>query len=262
VDGATGVPRNAVVYVAAALVNGGGVTLVRLPDETPVQLAVETSAMRWIVERPAMLLDAGTSYRVTVAGAQGTAGTVTTTFTTGDATDASAPSFAGLTGVVAEIMSYPILTGTGTCHSSCVETGGTNHISRLRLDHPPLPSDAAYAIFEIYAEPAHVLLDSVPLAAIYGDVLGSFSCSASAPVLAIDGQYCARVVAYDAAGNAAGADVMACTATTACRPMQDALCNPVDTCSPIEASAGSGCAAAPGGGLLLLGLLALARRRR
>lgn len=253
---ARGVPLNTKLYVAYDDSSSFEITLRELATSEEVALVVESSdiwlrtGQRLWVGSPAAL-EPQTEYQLTW---QTEWVWVQTTFTTGATMDMTPPSFEGLESIRLETMTYPI----DGCRSSCVEDR-SGHISRIHLDYT-YPEDAVIVILELLDPTTRQPVDQLTMirdgASHY---LGFETCEVRAPVLDPEGSYCARLTAYDLAGNASGGSVEICESVTRCAP--EGSCEPAATCTPES----SGCSAgeSPGGLALLLPLgAALLRRRR
>ena len=260
-DGATGVPTNAIVVVDDVLpADGLFVSLQADGASAPLAVAYELfaapSAPGLLVAR-AGELDPMTAYAFSFGiGSE----VLTTRFTTGLERDATPPPYAGLSAFTPEQQAYPA-PALSMCQSSCVEAVD-GMVNRLRLQHLPGDGVIWYRLEVRRADAAAPFYD-VPLTVDEVELIRPFECATRAPVLEGDGAYCARLTAYDAAGNAAGGDVEVCHETVTCKA-RDVDCAPVDECVPVD---GCGCALRPGtpaggSGLLLLALAVLRRRGR
>src|SRR5258706_16461540 len=103
------------------------------------------------------------------------------------------------------------------------------------MTFPDPPGDAVFLDVQIYPDGAESppLLQEVGMTpGGLGDrLLGFRGCGPTAVALTPGNGYCVRVTAYDAAGNAAGGDHLACAVAAACAPMFDAMsCGPADAC--------------------------------
>jgi MYXO-CTERM domain-containing protein len=155
-------------------------------------------------------------------------------------------------------MQYPIERDGSYCTSSCIGNPSSGHISRIHFAYAP-PADAVFQTVEIRRRGDNSLVDRIPL---LGDYLGYTSCAPRAPELEDDGEYCARMVVYDAAGNTAGYEVEACSRTRTCAQKLDdgTTCHPSNDCDAPT----FGCHSVGDSSwtFALLGLLGLAGRRR
>jgi hypothetical protein len=188
------------------------------------------------------------------------------TFTTGDTVDTTPPTFAGLGAISFETMTYPIADPDGRlCSSSCISPGG-GHISRIRLDYVP-PSDSVHVVLQV-RRADETSYEELPL--VDGtQYVGYEDCAPRSPRLDPGSDYCARVVAYDIAGNMAGAETEVCTAAVTCAPRGEqgpvGICEPSDECVPMSAEPeSSGCATtrAPTWLVLIACAMLVPRRRR
>jgi MYXO-CTERM domain-containing protein len=264
----TDVPLNAVVVVESMQGPFAEIPVAlraEAGEPVAVTIALEdrpSTPGRTLIVRPATVLEARTTYVIEV----GTVSPLISRFTTGTARDDVPPDVLGLTSFTAETQVYPFADETGRqCVSSCVSSG-TGHVDRVRFDYLPT-AELAWVRLELRraSEPEpfdHVTLD--PSASF----LQSFSCEPRAPVFEPEGDVCARLVAFDSAGNAAGGDVELCGETVTCRPIAE--CEPGSNCDPIHESPFAprrdGCAVTPSRAptvpWLLLALALLAVRRR
>jgi hypothetical protein len=248
-NGAAGVPRNANILVRDA----AGTVELREAETDAVVAMTATRRGSTYVGVPDAPLAANTTYRLTLEGTFGTSST--TTFSTSDAMDLEPPAFAGLTSLSPETMTYPI----SSCYNSCVEAGG-GHISRLHLALSDIPADAVLLTLQL-SQAGVTGWREITLDRERPDYLGFTTCESRAPVLDPEGEYCARVIAYDIAGNRAGDDVEVCTATKRCAPKgfegADNDCTPSTACE-----SEGGCQATRSPSWLALAGLALLRRRR
>jgi hypothetical protein len=190
--------------------------------------------------------------------------TITTTFATGADIDTTPPTFSGLTSMAPETMQYPI---EGSCVSGCL-TSSSGNVSRIHIDYPAPPIDAVHVAFELY-DGTGTFVDETTMPSEPSTLLGFNECGDRAPHLIPESNYCARVVAYDVAGNRSN-DTPLCATAKTCLPKvypytgTGNSCEPVDECLPNEpAPNDDGCSVAAGGSIwLLLGLFAISRGRR
>lgn len=269
-NGATQVPRNAVLFFDASL---APVSQIQLAGPNIVVVPVTTEQHgAFVIARPASALAANTTYTVSFTQ---NSNVMTSTFTTGNSSDTTAPGFPGVMGIRPEYMQFD--NGTGTTGQACVacdvhSQGG--RISRIHFDFPDPTGDAVVLGVEIYIPGDSNLLEefAVTPANFTDRLLGFRGCGPTAPNLNENVTYCARVVAYDAAGNAAGSASEACNTPTACEAQMDMTCEPIDACiAPQGGDAGTGtgthtggCASSSGAGALLalLAFVPALRRRR
>jgi len=246
-DGATDVPRNAIVI--ARYDSGAGRIVVRdavgieVPTRLDVQPARRPSTMVFAV--PLSPLAANTTYTAVLEDELRSDAVVT--FATGDDEDHIPPTFAGISSFTPETMKYPI----ESCISSCVVEPLSGQISRIDLGFPELPPDAAHAAVRIRGPGAS---EELPLSLYEPHRLGFETCDTSSPPLDPGGEYCASIVIYDSAGNRAGENVEICAAAASCKPLARGVdfprnCEPTDECVPIESGpGGDGCAVVHGNG--------------
>ncbi len=210
-----------------------------------------------MIATPSTALKANTTYELTIA----TYEPYRSTFTTGTAIDLEPSAFAGLAALIPETMTYPIERDGAFCQSSCVERLGSDHVSRLELGYAN-PSDAALLVLELYRADAPTQVTTVAFSGTAPiHELGYDTCSLRSPLLEPEVEYCARLVAYDIAGNRSTA-IERCSETTRCAPALDEQgCSPAATCEP---AGGGGCATGPDGAGVMLALFGFAfvRRRR
>ena len=266
-DAATGVPTNAVLLFDTALEPVTAVTLTA-PDATDVTLMMELHGSL-LIARPMSTLAPSSVYTVSAT----VAGTVQTTrFTTGAGADSTAPTFPGVTAIGPELMQFTTATGPGGqgCFACDVHYAADDRLSRIRFTFPDPPADAVVLGVEIHIQGETSALAEFGLApgAFADRLIGFRGCGPLSPDLQDGVTYCARVTAYDAAGNSAGGAAEACAAPMACAAQLDGMCEPVDACLPVDPNPGSGsdqatgtqtggCASSSGAGLVLV-LLALA----
>ncbi len=272
-DTATGVPTNTVLFFNSGIEPVSAVTLTA-PAGTPVALMMETHGSL-LIAQPMATLAPNTTYTVsTTVPSQ----VLTTTFTTGAGPDTTAPAFPGVMAIAPEFMQFTSVTGpTGQGCSACdVHYAADDRVSRIHFTFPDPPANTVMLGVEIYIPGDSNLLEQFGLTpAAFADRLLDFrGCGPLAPELREGVTYCARVTAYDAAGNAAGTAAEACATPTACAAQLDATCEPVDACLPTDDNTGSGsdqttthtggCASSSGAGLLLalLAFASLLRRNR
>jgi hypothetical protein len=255
-NAATDVPVNAVVYYDTSLMDVQLAVHVAASDaDVPVQIARHGT---YLVATPTAPLAAGTTYAVL-------AGTQRTTFTTGSASDITPPAFAGITSLAPETMAEPEQNDGSACVNCSVEYMN-GQVSRLRLGYDDPPADAVLLVASVYpaGDPASAHEIALTRFAWADRMLGFTQCGPLSPQLAADTMYCARITAYDAAGNAAGAGAESCDAAVACTPMLDSSCAPADACIPQPPPQGhtpaAGCTTTSPSGWLLA-LLALVSRR-
>lgn len=261
-DAATGVPTNAVLFFDTHLQSVDAITLTA-SDTSQVTLMLEPSG-GMLIARPATTLAPNATYAVstTVAGQ-----VLTTTFTTGTGPDTAAPSFPGVTSLGPEFMQFTTATGpTGQgCFACDTHYAADDRLSRIHFTFPDPPPDTVMLGVEISMQG-----DSSPLAqfglapAAFADrLIGSSGCGPSSPELHDGVTYCARVTAYDAAGNAAGSSAEACATPMACAAQLDATCEPLEACLPVDSNPGGGsdqtmapqtggCSSSPGAALFLV----------
>jgi hypothetical protein len=243
-NGATNLPRNAALFVWAPYeADPPAITLrdAQTGNEVALELDVSTSASGrgpWIVARPAIELEATTTYEVTVTAGQAA---VPRTFTTGSSLDNLPPAFAGLTELVVETMENPTV-------DSCF--GAQDVLTRLQLSYDR-PAEVVFLELALYRAGDGALVDQLALA--YGKRIGYGGCDI-APRLTPGEAYCGRVIGYDAAGNPAGGEVEACSTAAICRPLVENG-SPSPRCEPSSVgSAGCQTGTSPG---LLAGVLLL-----
>lgn len=259
--GATDVPTNAIVI--ASYDSHADVEL-REVGGAIVPLAIErfgsgVTTGRWLFGRPASPLAPSTEYELAVTVFD----TTTTRFTTGTQPDTT-PSTASLAEFRPEVMAYP--TTDGGCINTCIEADSRGLVTRMHVD---AASDAALVALDVLESDGATVVERLALRDRGPHTVGFSLCNLRAPSLAPDAMYCARLTAYDVAGNAATSDVV-CSATVTCASKADPelACTPTRVCeidepdplSPVGES--KGCASTSGGPWwLVLGLLLWRRRR-
>ena len=282
-DGDTGVPLNARITVRLLQTQRLSVTLedaegnvvpLVVPPRPPLPDAVENV---YFIAAPSAPLRPNTTYRVTARDEYRP--DVFATFTTGISEDQTAPSFSGLVSLQPETMTYPL----NGCTNSCVVASG-GHLSRIRVDFAVLPSDVVFAELRTRGEDGVVV--RMPIGDRNPKELGFYGsdCESGSPVLVPGGRYCARMIAYDVAGNASGESVEICADAAICPPRSmysSDACTPSNGCGhdegydpfgqvdPDQAPPGGGCASSHSVGAAALAMTVMswigagrARRRR
>jgi MYXO-CTERM domain-containing protein len=215
-----------------------------------------------IIATPMTPLAPNTAYQIT-AHADTLTTDKTTTFTTGTATDTTPPIFAGLVAMSPETMTWPIIDPNGIgCAGSCTNVAD-GHISRVHFAYADPDPDTVYLAVQIRRADSDTYVERTLFNS--AKYIGAEVCGVRAPVLDPGVDYCARVVAYDVAGNIAGADAEVCTAAKICAPAKQGICEPADACDPLPPPEGesSGCTTTPATPLLaLLALFGLRPKRR
>jgi hypothetical protein len=207
-----------------------------------------------LVLRPDEPLQPNTTYEVQVNSGS------PSSFTTGEgfAGSTSGPSFSGLEHLAAEAMEFP-----GSSSEDCIlRRDGSFH--RLRIEHAGAGPDVAYLLLELERPDEPDWSDFVPLMSAYqleASSIESTLCGARPPALEVGASYCARLVAYDVAGNRTSGEPTLCAQVEQCRTEHDDRGWPADPCTP---AGGCGCGAGGdrGGGLAILLLAALILRGR
>jgi MYXO-CTERM domain-containing protein len=231
-EGASDVPRNAVVIATFQYANQPVLELVDVTTGQPVDLGwtvhpSDRIGSFTVFARPAQLLAAGATYEI-LAAPQADYREWRWRFTVGDSIDTTPPSFAGLRGAAFETMRY----GSG-CTSSCI-AARDGYVSRIRLDYDGAPSDAAYLELELRTLDGQSLA-RMPVPGV--EVLGSHICEPRSPVLEPGTWYCARMIAYDVAGQPAGGTELFCGEAVSCAPALKEVgifCEPSDLCEEAE----------------------------
>ena len=272
-DGASDVPLNAVVFTARPDYRSWPLALVEVDTgaEVPTtphggrRQAGAQVVYEWETLQPASPLLPNTKYKIVFDDPS--TGQTGTSFITGATMDSVAPPAVTPSAVGAK------RTSQGACNvgNSCGGIGDGLNVA-FTLAAP----DVAWIFLELRRQGAADPFALIPVVGVtpgepWSTQLGVYDCAPPAPDLVVGETYCARLVSFDVAGNAApGADV--CAQMTAC-----ALSATCDSCAaPVAPDAGLGshgesaaCAVAGRAGptptLLLLGLglaLACARRRR
>jgi MYXO-CTERM domain-containing protein len=267
-NGSTSVATNAAIIVEGR----GADLLIEVQDTATAQsvpLTRETHAT-YAIATPTGPLNAGTTYSVVVTSMAQQRMVASSTFTTGSTVDMVPPTFAGILSISPETMVYPIPDSGGPgvmCLNSCVVYRDA-HVSRIRLEYDDPPPDTALLTLALYGGSDHALIDEMAITHLFGRTLGFGDCGLDSPELADGSDYCAQVVAYDAAGNATGSAIEACANAIACAPEVGADCGPSDACDPPAATEPkrSGCSTSGQDTMApaLLAILAIlvARRRR
>jgi hypothetical protein len=268
-DASTDVPLNAIVI---AQINWRSEASIELRDATSnqlVALAQEERTHGTIFAVPLEPLAPNTTYTVTLPTFHGNA--EVSSFTTGESVDTTPPTFAGVTGLSLETMQWPLENG---CYSSCLNIRD-GRVSRTRLEFADPPPDAVHVALQLY-RPGEGIIDEVPVSGGDPRLFGFEICDTISPALVPDMEYCARVVAYDVAGNIAGLGAELCEVARACEPRAKSsdCCSPVDECSstppppdecrspPPPSPTVSGCNSTFTTSPLLVALLWLVRRKR
>ena len=266
-NAATEVPLNAVLFFDTTLLPASQITL------SPAVAVTTQQHGTYLVAKPSAQLAAHTTYTVSwvVEGM-----TQHSTFTTGNATLTTPPAFPGIASIAPETMEMPsTMTSSGGVCGTCGIVSANGRISRIHLDFPDPPGAVVLLDLQVVPDgdaPPLLLEAGMKPEWLSDRLLGFHSCVPTAPALDPGASYCVRVTAFDAAGNSAGGDKVACSAAAICEPMLDQTsCAPADACNPMGMGPGSdpgngvahgGCDSAPGAGvaLLLLALLPLLAR--
>ncbi len=261
-NGAVDVPIDAKLIVRFAIADS---IIVSLRDASGAGVALTTDIRRpyglydgvTVFATPAAPLAANTTYTVTAHRTD--AMETITSFRTGSATDQVPPSFGGITAFAPETMEYPIVINGGFCIATCI-SASDGHLSRIGIDAASVPADVVHlALLLRRADDTHV--EEIPLSLAPPFDLTSDVCLPHARLEAgVD--YCARVVAYDVAGNRAGFETELCTTSATCQPTatDSGGCTPADACLPIDpptAADSGGCASSRPDGLLALVMTAM-----
>jgi hypothetical protein len=259
---ATGVPRNVRLALYYFFPDYGGPALALRELGTGVEIPLTIEAVLHgsliVFAQPDELLAAGAEYEIIVPPSL--FHERVTTFTVGDTLDESPPAFAGLAALAAHTYQFPNPDG---CFLGCISGG--DRLSRLELTYDLPGADTAFLMLEVRHHddlgPSHL----VPFPWGPQEYVEGMDCWPAIPRLEPGETYCARLLAYDAAGNVAGADAEVCAVARSCANIPDEHCIPERGCRRE-----GGCAAAPGsraagsGAALvaLAGVVLLAARRR
>lgn len=172
--------------------------------------------------------EASHEYEVIVTGADFS---VRTTFQTGVASDVTPPAFSGLGTAAFETMKWPVVQPDGgACGGSCDRTSG-GRLSRVILGYSPPPSDTQLLTLQLVHNSVHEeFLIPRPWT---NNIVGFDGCN-RVPVLEVGARYCARLVAYDVAGNMSGDTAEICADTVDCHPeLEPGIdCRPSQVCTP------------------------------
>jgi uncharacterized protein (TIGR03382 family) len=246
--GAAAVPLNARIFMELTqgphrvVLRGGGQTAV-LETATLASYSLGTISLA----TPPAELQPSTMYEIDVDGV------VRGTFVTGTTRDETPPSAAGLLqGVTPEVMAMPSECGSASCNTRSAD----GDVSRFRFAFEP-QSDTALVLVEVYQQGA-TAKDLVPLR----EVVDASRCSAHFAHIDPNATYCARAIAYDAAGTRAEGAEVCSTPPMRCATELQSTCSPSLTCTPAESG---GCSTSHGtGGWFALALFAVGRglRRR
>jgi hypothetical protein len=263
-DAATGVPVNAIVIVGFDYAYDVSITLRNEATQEVIPVVQERRATTFFgntyFATPTAPLAPNTKY-VAVAHDPNQPD-ATATFTTGDISDTTPPAFSGLAAMSLETMTYPIANANDEfCVSSCI-SAPEGHVSRIHLEYTDRPMDAVHVALQLRRVDSEDAAE-VPLTASSPRYLGFESCRPNAPNLEPGAEYCARVVAYDVAGNVAGLDAPeVCTSAQTCEPVLVGTCEPSTECRAPAPPETSGCATTRSSSLLLIALAMLLPKRR
>jgi uncharacterized protein (TIGR03382 family) len=256
-NGSTNVPVNASVAVHGFATN----VSIEIHDRTTPQSLTTTVQDHGTWLRVAASYEANHEYEVVVThGAE----TFRSTFTTGADMDITPPAFTGLRSVAFETMPWPVLQPDGYCSGSCDHVLD-GRVSRIKLGFDLPPADTALLVFSQSHE--GVVEELVVWGPWTDHVQLTPGVCNQVPLVREGDAYCARVIAYDLAGNASGEDIEICDEALDCEPAlkSAATCEPADVCTVVDASSGGGCnTSGDSGGLAALGALLawLSSRRR
>lgn len=177
------------------------------------------------------------------------------TFTTGSVEDLEAPLTPQLTSFVPEVMID--LPATNSCVG-----GYLRRSSRFRSDIANLSDDTVYALLLVESSDSEFWQsDTIPLFAgeDFG-VLGvsdTWYCGATPPILDLGSRVCARIVAYDVAGNSSSSEEI-CEDTVQCAGLVDDVSQaPIPECLPPDTGSRGGCGIAPSSETSLFALVLL-----
>ena len=234
VHGATGVPLNARITVRLSSTQNLTVTLRDGTGATvPLMFPPRPALPDWVevailVGTPSAALAPNTTYTITAQDQYRP--DVVATFTTGTIEDNTPPAFTGIASLEPETMTYPL----NGCYDSCV-SASDGHLSRMRFDFPALPADVVFAELRTHGDNDVVVRQPLPASGAKAIGFSGGACDQRSPVLVPGGRYCARLIAYDVAGNAAGGDTEVCATAEICPPRSmfpHDSCTPSDGCGP------------------------------
>jgi hypothetical protein len=258
VDRATNVPRNAIViveYAGASHQETIELTVAGTAELLPIQVVVrrpnDFSGVT-AFGTPASLLAPNTTYMVKAID---TFQTVTTTFTTGDEIDTEPPVFTGLRAMTP--ISIPYADASASAHCVAVFDG---QVSGMQLDYDAAPADVAHLALEI-RDRDHDLVDELTVPTSSPHTLGFKLCAPDSPRFVAGVDYCARLVAYDVAGNRAGDSSEVCETAVTCAPEPN-LSGPKADERCFGATSGCSTNGENGSWLAIAASIAFAARRR
>jgi uncharacterized protein (TIGR03382 family) len=216
-DGAVDVPLNAVIMVQRwGVARADRIDVVETGTNAVVASATPetTGSVNITTLAPSAPLAANTTYEVVAFPASAFPAPLST-FTTGSETDTTAPVFAGLESVVAESMDVRECT-----LNSCVSATSFGWFPRLRLGFTA-PSDIAYYALETRNQQNQDVTRQLVFASSGAftdpsNVTGIGCELVKPPTMHPGDSFCARLIAYDQAGNTAGAEVELCAPVAEC----------------------------------------------
>lgn len=249
-------------------------------DWTRVPITIEVHDVSTAASLPVDVVDHGTwlrvnatyepnhDYEVVVSGFEVP---LRSTFRTGSDVDTTPPVFAGLSSVAFELMKWPVMQPDGTgCTGDCF-IGADGFLPRVIMEFADPSPDMQLLVYEQVHDGIHEeIVAGFPWKIRHrlASDGGGEACS-PLPILKRETTYCARLIAYDMAGNTAGEAVEQCGEPVECRGQlaRTGDCLPSHECLPPEpplvvTTESSGCQAGGGRGWALLLLMLLRRRRR
>jgi uncharacterized protein (TIGR03382 family) len=267
-DGSSGVPDTPLLAVRLTrALPGTAFSLRDLSAAEDVPIDVRTwiqshGVFTWFVATANQPLDPG-DYAVHIDGASVSTFSVSAT---GDDQPPTAPEITRF-----DPWAFPAPPGEQCQSGVCWER--PHQLDQLWLAHEPAADEVSLVLLELYRDGDDTPFQDLPLDGSGTILLGSSTCDDADVELEIGIDYCARLIAYDAAGNAASSERI-CAAAQSCY-VEDCSPFPYDICPtppedppPTPAPAdGSGCNATPttaslGQLLVMLAGALIVRRRR
>jgi hypothetical protein len=252
-DGAEGVARNTRLLVFQdGLGAQGEPTLVRNDGDEPEQVALDVTiferrrAQRIVWLEPEELLEAGATYELRNAEDE-----VVSTFEVGDSLDDEAPAVP----VISELEVARLHPAQGTCEEA--QCWLDSPFRRVTVGFEEPGDDVVLAMVELYAEGAEEPALRAPVswdASTGGTRIMTEMCASYLPPMYGEGQtLCARLVAYDAAGNAAASgevcrEARECEAGDLCRYYLECLLREGGDAGPGAGASDAGVGETPAGG--------------
>lgn len=265
-DGSTGVSDTPLLVVRLTRVLPGVVLSLRdlsTAEDVPIELRTwiqSYGVFTWFVAQAQQPLEPG-GYALEVDG------TSVSTFTVSASSDVQPPTAPIITRF--DPWAFPAPPGE-QCHSG-ICWARPHQRDQLWLAHEPAEDDISLVLLELYRAGDNTPVFDLPLDGSGALLLGSSTCDDARIELEIGVEYCARLIAHDAAGNTSSSDPVCATAESCyvedCHPFPyDSCPKPPEEPPPSPAPADGGCHVGPrpwpAGLLIMLVLLGATVRRR